>query len=110
MIYYFLFFLLVEEHNKVRESYNLRTFIVDDQLMHWADLHARKMAKEERMFHSDKNVHENVAIGKMSVKDVVQMWMNSPGHRKNILNPSLTKIGAAAYQKNGQYYWCVMLL
>ena len=34
-------------------------------------------------------------------------WMNSPGHRENILNPDLTELGVGFYQGSGsyRYYW-----
>ncbi|MEJ8546284.1 CAP domain-containing protein [Brevibacillus borstelensis] len=44
---------------------------------------------------------ENIAMGQRSAKEVMQQWMNSEGHRKNIMNPNFTKIGVG-YQ-NG--YW-----
>ena len=36
---------------------------------------------------------ENVAIGQTSAKQVFEDWMNSPGHRGNILSASYTSIG-----------------
>ncbi|WP_024983615.1 CAP domain-containing protein [Brevibacillus borstelensis] len=44
---------------------------------------------------------ENIAMGQRSAEEVMQQWMNSDGHRKNIMNPNFTKIGVG-YQ-NG--YW-----
>lgn len=42
-------------------------------------------------------VGENLALGGFtSSKDVVDAWMNSPGHRENILKPTYTEIGIAA--------------
>lgn len=39
---------------------------------------------------------ENVAYGKLTAKEVVDLWLNSPGHKKNIQgNYSLTGIGVA---------------
>ncbi len=45
---------------------------------------------------------ENLSQGYSSPKVVVNAWMNSAGHRKNILNPSFTKIGVG-YVKSGNY-------
>src|SRR5436853_5887938 len=42
---------------------------------------------------------------------VMQVWMASPGHRANILNPSFTHIGiGVGYNPNSQwkYYWTQM--
>lgn len=49
---------------------------------------------------------ENIAAGYSSPEAVVKGWMNSEGHRKNILNPSFTKIGIG-HVKGGLYgnYW-----
>lgn len=44
---------------------------------------------------------ENIAFGQPSPQDVVTAWMNSPGHRQNILDPNLKEIGVGYY--NG--YW-----
>lgn len=44
---------------------------------------------------------ENIAFGYPSAQEVVTAWMNSPGHRKNILDPNLKEIGVGFY--NG--YW-----
>ncbi|HLS23875.1 MAG TPA: CAP domain-containing protein [Pseudogracilibacillus sp.] len=46
---------------------------------------------------------ENIAMGQRSPEEVVQAWMNSPGHRANILNPNFTHLGVG-FVDNG-YYW-----
>lgn len=39
---------------------------------------------------------ENIAMGEYKNElDLVEAWMNSPGHRKNILNPTFKEIGVA---------------
>ncbi|MGX4600509.1 CAP domain-containing protein [Faecalimicrobium sp. JNUCC 81] len=54
---------------------------------------------------------ENIAMGQRSPKEVVTAWMNSEGHRKNILNSSFTKIGVGVAQKsNGTLYWTQMFI
>ena len=40
---------------------------------------------------------ENIAKGQRSPTEVMDQWMNSPGHRANILNNSFTQIGIAYY-------------
>lgn len=49
---------------------------------------------------------ENIAAGYSTPQAVVTAWMNSPGHRANILNCSLTQIGVG-YATGGHYgsYW-----
>ena len=51
---------------------------------------------------------ENIAKGQKTPSAVVNAWMNSPGHRANILDPSYTKIGVG-YEKNG-HYWTQMFI
>ncbi len=49
---------------------------------------------------------ENIAKGQKTPSEVVAGWMNSPGHRANILNPSFSQIGVGyASDKNGVPYW-----
>lgn len=36
---------------------------------------------------------ENVAAGQVTPEAVMEAWMNSPGHRANILNGAYTKLG-----------------
>lgn len=40
---------------------------------------------------------ENIAWGQKSVSEVMESWMNSPGHRMNILDPDYTHVGLAYY-------------
>ena len=49
---------------------------------------------------------ENIAAGQGDPKDVVEAWMNSPGHRANIMNKDFKKIGVG-YSEGGEYgkYW-----
>ena len=44
---------------------------------------------------------ENIAAGYASPQAVMNGWMNSPGHRSNILNGSFNAIGVGHYQKDG---------
>ena len=53
-------------------------------------------------------VGENIAAGQTSPEAVMECWMNSPGHRKNILDPHYKELGVGyTYQKNTEYqhYW-----
>lgn len=51
---------------------------------------------------------ENIAKGQQTPEQVVQSWMNSEGHRKNILNGTFTHIGIG-YNENG-HYWTQMFI
>ena len=45
---------------------------------------------------------ENIAAGQPSAESVMKAWMNSPGHKANILNTNYTHIGVGIY-KGGSY-------
>jgi uncharacterized protein YkwD len=48
---------------------------------------------------------ENIAYGQPTPQAVVTAWMNSPGHRANIMNGSFGNVGIGTYVKNGTIYW-----
>lgn len=54
---------------------------------------------------------ENIAKGQKTAKDVVNSWMNSSGHRANILSSSFTEIGVGyAVDSKGTTYWTQMFI
>lgn len=57
---------------------------------------------------SYRSAAENIAKGQATPQAVVNAWMNSSGHRANILNPSFNKIGVG-YVENGRY-WTQMFI
>lgn len=54
---------------------------------------------------------ENIAAGQTTPQEVVNAWMNSPGHRANILSTTYTQIGVG-YASGGseRYYWVQMFI
>ena len=50
---------------------------------------------------------ENIAYGQQTAQEVFTAWMNSQGHRENILSPSFTRIGMGRYD-SGNIYWAQM--
>ena len=48
---------------------------------------------------------ENIAYGQKTPAEVVNAWMNSAGHRANIMSTKFTKIGVGCHNSNGTYYW-----
>ncbi len=52
---------------------------------------------------------ENIAKGQKTAEDVVNGWMNSEGHRKNILNSAFTQMGLG-YTKGDTTYWAQMFI
>lgn len=57
---------------------------------------------------SYRTAGENIAKGQKTPSEVVKAWMNSSGHRANILNKSFSKIGVG-YVKEGNY-WTQMFI
>lgn len=55
-----------------------------------------------------RSAGENIAKGQTSPEEVVQAWMNSQGHRENILNANFTHIGVG-YEQNGNH-WTQMFI
>ncbi|WP_167880618.1 CAP domain-containing protein [Nocardioides guangzhouensis] len=95
-------------HDRVRLSRG-------DCLQRYARRQAIRMAEQRRMFHQDlgpilRNCHmsmvgENVAYGYPTGRATVRAWMNSPGHRANILEPRYRRMGLAARKgSDGRWY------
>ena len=57
---------------------------------------------------SYRTAGENIAYGQRTPQAVVNAWMNSSGHRANILNASYTQIGVG-YVSSG-HYWTQMFI
>lgn len=54
---------------------------------------------------------ESIAYGQNSPEKVMEGWMNSSGHRANILNSSYTSIGVGHYQNtSGVNYWTQLFI
>ncbi|NMB34619.1 MAG: SafA/ExsA family spore coat assembly protein [Clostridium sp.] len=54
---------------------------------------------------------ENIAMGLRTPAEVMNAWMNSPGHRNNILSRSFTEIGVGlAKDSIGRLYWTQMFI
>lgn len=59
---------------------------------------------------SYKSIGENIAYGYSSPEAVVKGWMNSKGHRENILSSSFNGIGVGCYESNGVLYWAQIFI
>jgi uncharacterized protein YkwD len=109
---------LLKEHNKYRKSYGKPELKINDKLVAAAQKHAQWMYSNNRMSHtgarrsshadrikhegySARSTAENVAWGQQSVKEVLNSWIHSRGHRNNILS-SNTECG---FGMAGNY-WC----
>ena len=113
---------VIDLTNEERKKEKLNPLKPAPLLFASARKHSVNMAKQDKLEHeldekSNKDrvnaenykwsrLAENIAMGQKSPKQVVEAWMNSEGHRKNILTPELTEIGIGI-EKNakGQIYW-----
>ncbi|HJQ54039.1 MAG TPA: CAP domain-containing protein [Gemmatimonadaceae bacterium] len=112
--------------NVERRRRGLRPLVFNAQLDQMARIQATNMAYFQKMAHvipqaqlpglSDRarsvgypyaEIAENVALGYPSPEAVVQGWMNSSGHRANILNPGVVETGISiARSSAGGLYYC----
>jgi uncharacterized protein YkwD len=97
---------VVAQTNAARARNGLPPLAVDPSLMNRARNHARWMAGSQNLAHGS-GVAENIAMGQTSASEAVSSWMNSSGHRSNMLDGGHTRIGVGvAYSSNGTAYWC----
>jgi uncharacterized protein YkwD len=98
---------IVSYTNQERARYGLPPLQVDKELMETAREHAAWMTRNRSMVHTRRAVAENIAMGQPHSSDVVRVWMNSSGHRANILNGGHGRIGVGAFRtENGTIFWC----
>ncbi len=96
--------------NDVRAAHDLRPLVVDKKLLASARGHSATMIREdvfahgafaERLANSGARgpaFGENLAwgVGRLGARSIVRMWMESPGHRANLLRPGWTRVGIGA--------------
>lgn len=121
---------ILELVNQERSKQNLRTLTLSQELDLAADRYSERMSAGDFFSHTDPTNGsnpgqrisqagyngttwgENIAAGYTTAEAVFQGWMNSSGHRANILNSNFTHMGLGyAYQANDggsvayQHYW-----
>ena len=111
--------------NAERRHNGLATLVYSEQLDRMAKIQAENMARFQKMAHTLPNAQlptlgdrarhvgypfrrltENVALGYPNAETAVEGWMNSSGHRRNILDGGVveTGIGVARSSSGGLYY------
>lgn len=109
--------------NEQRAQNGLSALVWDDALASVARAHSEDMRDRHFFSHTNpdglspfdriksygisyRSAGENIAAGQTTPAEVVQAWMNSSGHRANILNEGYTKLGVG-YASGGSYghYW-----
>ena len=105
--------------NAERKKQGLSSLTLSDKLTAVANEKARDMAENNYFSHTSptygspfqmlqqygiryRTAGENIAAGQKSPEEVMNSWMNSSGHRANILNSSYTEIGIG-YYAGGSY-------
>jgi uncharacterized protein YkwD len=115
---------LTTAHNKERKLKDLPPLTLSEKLCKSAAAQVADMAEHQSMDHKGSDgstvavrvkrqgyvfvaVAENIARGQKTVDEVMKGWMNSPGHRDNILG-DYGELGAARREdQEGVVYWCV---
>lgn len=117
---------VLELVNKERAKVGLKALTLSDELTNVATLKAKDMAEKGYFDHTSptygtpfemmkrfgiqyRSAGENIAAGQMDAQEVMDSWMNSSGHRANILNSDYEQIGIG-YYTGGRYdfYWVQM--
>lgn len=107
--------------NEERAAYGLSPLTLSTDITNAAKVRALEIQSsfshtrpDGRNFYTaltDKNINyksagENIAWGQKTPEEVVTAWMNSAGHRANILNENYTTIGVGYLQnQSGTNYW-----
>ncbi|GGP00742.1 CAP domain-containing protein [Nonomuraea glycinis] len=103
--------------NRARVAGGCKPLVHDAKLRTAADRHSADMAAKGYFDHSSQDGRsagdrigavgfapvrtwgENIAMGQRTAASVVQGWLNSPGHRANIMNCKFTHIGVGQHSK-----------
>lgn len=112
---------LIALHNAARQkaswAWKIKPLQKHDKLMTYAQEHANQMAATNRLRHSSmkdimqlgfSRAGENIAWGQNTPQHVLNDWLWSPGHRRNIMSVNYDSIGCGARKDTrGNIYWCV---
>lgn len=110
--------VVLELCNEIRAGRGLPKLRRGDRATKAAKIRARHISSTEVLSHGgwaqvvksvglgDRSAGENIAQGYRDPEDVVRAWMNSPGHRANILAKDFRVLGvAAAVDDDGDTWW-----
>lgn len=114
---------LLELTNRQRQNNGLPRLALSQSLGRAAQNHAGDMVNGNFFSHTGSNgssvadrareegyqfqmIGENIAMGtNRTPSSAIEGWMNSPGHRANILNPNYTEIGFGIALRGNEYYY-----
>jgi uncharacterized protein YkwD len=103
--------------NRARKHHDRRPLKHGKCVDGFADPWARHMAKIQQLVHQKlgpilkrckaSQLAENIAYGYPTAHATVRAWMHSAGHRANILNRGLTRLGVGAVRDKNGTWWVV---
>lgn len=112
---------VIELVNKERKAAGKAALKSDDELNAVAAVRAKELAEKfshkrpngtscftalDEAGYSYMSAAENIALTyNDSADDVMEVWMDSSGHKANILSDDVAKIGVGYYEVNGKHYW-----
>ena len=114
--------------NKERKANGLKPLTLNKELSNVANIKSRDMIEKGYFDHTSptygspfdmmkkfnisyNTAGENIAMGQKTPSEVMNSWMNSSGHRANILNSTYTELGVGIQKdSNGTIYWTQMFI
>lgn len=113
---------VLELVNAERKAAGKSAVVLDDKLNKVAQLRAKELLKNFSHTRPDgtscftafdevvakyNSASENIAAGHKTAEEVMNSWMNSSGHKSNILDSNVEKMGVAFVKTSGGYgyYW-----
>ncbi|WP_226581769.1 CAP domain-containing protein [Halobacillus litoralis] len=120
---------VVDLVNEERAKRGLEPLILHNSLSGLADIKSQDMSNKSYFSHTSptygtpfemmdqfdftyRAAGENIAAGQRTPEEVVEGWMNSEGHRENILHEDFTHIGVGYIEGEGPYhtYWTQLFM
>lgn len=107
---------LAKKTNRARSNHGIAKLSLDPQISYVARRHSRRMANKNTLYHTAslgslvtrwRSLGENVGYAG-SVKRVQRAFMNSSGHRANILRPGYRNLGVGVVKKSGRIWATVV--
>ena len=106
--------------NQQRHAAGLPALTRDDRLMRMAQIRAEELTRNFSHTRPDGRgpftilddnnyrytaAAENIASGQATPEKTMNSWMNSSGHRANILSKSVSRIGVGVARHDGKLFW-----
>jgi uncharacterized protein YkwD len=112
---------LLTLHNQLRANKGLPALTRVSELDRAAQLHNDYMARIDFLTHNEPRrdigdrvkeqgydwhmVGENIAWNQQTVEDVMASWMNSTGHRANMLSANFKDVGFGVTHDGSEWWW-----